>query len=113
MRNKMPAMEGFYKHDPQRPDESEHIELFEITSALGTISVILSETIDGNDLSRNEGLSNAMRVLVRLLRQRETGEEVVKKPQRARGQPRPKRKPSPNTGTVVQLVRESKEAANA
>lgn len=111
-RKHTPEMTGFYGTDPRAEDYETPINLFEIMSALQATSVILSETVgDGtNNVSRNEGLANAVRVLVALLSQRDTGETVIKKPA-----PRPsgpsKRKRRPRPASVVSLVRPSEAAA--
>lgn len=117
-RTDRPAMEGFYVLDPNAAeDDDKKIYLFEIMSALSATSLILSE-YDDHDV-REDGLRQAVRVLVTLLKSRYTGDHVVKAPRpRLPAGPRPpddrpprKRKGRP--GPVVSLVQSADPAARA
>jgi hypothetical protein len=105
---KTPEMEGFYVLDPNAAEGEARIYLFEIMSALSATSLILSEYDDHDD--REDGLRQAVRVLVTLLKSRYTGDTVVKArrprmPAGARPPDNRPRKREPRSGpSVVSLV---------
>lgn len=98
-----PPMTGFLNHDPHDPDPYPPIELHAILSALHATSVVLHDTENFSDVERIEGLSSAIRVLVELLRQRDTGAEVVCKRARSPRSPSPP-KARKTKAPVVSLV---------
>jgi hypothetical protein len=112
-----PKMEGFLVLDPnaKRDGGDRDVYLFEIMSALSATSLILSE-YEGDD-DREDGLRQAVRILVMLLKGRYTGEDAVKAPWRRSRGPRPPdnrpRRRKPRSAAVVSLVQSGDPAACA
>jgi hypothetical protein len=101
-----PTLIGFYETQPQRSEHEEPIYLFEIMSGLSAVVEELSISIDATgEIKKPEGLANAARVLMCLLRERDMGEHVIRKP--APREPSAARDPKRKTsgGGVVSLVR--------
>ena len=101
---------GFYETQPRRSEHEEPIYLFEIMTALSAVVKELSISIDGTgEIKKLEGLANAAHVLMCLLRERDTGWDVIRKP--APREPSAAREPKRKTsgGGVVTLVPESSD----